>query len=620
MSIANRGKVLRQLDRLFREGTLVGLGDSQLLERYLTRRDEAAFEALLNLHGPMVLALCRRILHDPRDVEDAFQATFLVFVRKASAIRDRGLLSNWLYGVALRVATRARSNTLRRRGREMTVANLEAAVDAEAPDFLGIGPALDQELSRLPGKYRAPLVLCYLKGQTHDQAAVELRCPVGTVRSRLARGRDLLKRRLTRRGFAPTAAVLGTGSSLPAQFLTEAVPPSLIAATVEAAFASGTFTTIQAGAAATSMLALTQGVLTSMKLAQLKWIGLALLTTSLSAGGAIAFSHARAQSARAGGGAVPSAVSMVDPQEASSPQSKEKAPRATSVTGRTQEDAEKEIERKIDQFLQDIGFGDGSFDPTGDGPLANKVLYRKFAPMFGRSSSTSSSVGSTSRTSARTSPSSTGTSLTSTQTPAPINIANDPFSPTSALTRFDSDSRMTVDTTHRSVRELELEIKLALEAFDRIETLYQQGAIALQQREAARGRVLLTTAILEGLHDELDEQNERFGLEHKRKRAELAQAQAQTEVAASVVARNVRLNTRKAGMVGDEDVTKAKAELKGAEAQVAVKQVEMEELELRRVQSSRRAQRIKQVIALAERAKASGVAAPPAQSTVPAVR
>ena len=123
--MSGRGIVLRQIDRLFREGTLGGLGDGQLLERYLTRRDETAFEALVDLHGPMVLGLCRRMLRDPRDIEDAFQATFLVLVRKAPAIRDRSLLSSWLYGVAFRVARRARNQTLRRRGRETTVADLD---------------------------------------------------------------------------------------------------------------------------------------------------------------------------------------------------------------------------------------------------------------------------------------------------------------------------------------------------------------------------------------------------------------------------------------------------------------------------------------------------------------
>ena len=247
MASVNRGVVFQQIDRLYRDGTLSGLGDGQLLERYLTRGDEAAFEALVDLHGPMVLGLCRRVLRDPRDIEDAFQATFLILVRKASTIRDRLHLSNWLYGVAYRVARRARTSTLRRRGREIAVENLEASAAPETAEILGIGPVLDQELNRLPRKYRAPLILCYLKGRTHDQAAEALECPVGTVRSRLARGRDLLRRRLTSRGHAPTAAILCTGTALPAKLLTDAVPPALVSATVEAALGFGASKTIPAG-------------------------------------------------------------------------------------------------------------------------------------------------------------------------------------------------------------------------------------------------------------------------------------------------------------------------------------------------------------------------------------
>ena len=271
-----RGIVLRQIDRLFGEGTLTGLGDGQLLERYLTRRDEDAFEALVDLHGPMVLGLCRRMLRDPRDIEDAFQATFLVLVRKAPAIRDRDLLSSWLYGVAYRVARRARARTLRRRDREATVGVPEVAARAGADRPAEIDPMLDQELSRLPERYRAPLVLCYLRGRTHEQAAEDLRCPVGTVRSRLARGRDLLRKRLTRRGFAPTAmALLGGDPTLPARLLVADVPPSMVAATVRAALGFGSSSFLKAGAVAASSVALAQGVLTTMKLAQLKWIGLA---------------------------------------------------------------------------------------------------------------------------------------------------------------------------------------------------------------------------------------------------------------------------------------------------------------------------------------------------------
>src|SRR5262245_47208534 len=149
MTGIRRGPVLQELDRLFRHGTLSGLGDDELLQRFLDRRDASAFEALVSVHGPMILGICRRILRDPRDVEDAFQATFLVLVRKAPTIRDRGLLSNWLYGVAYRVANRARAQAIRRRVREIGVDRLDAPLYGMPPDIFEIGPALDEELSRL---------------------------------------------------------------------------------------------------------------------------------------------------------------------------------------------------------------------------------------------------------------------------------------------------------------------------------------------------------------------------------------------------------------------------------------------------------------------------------------
>jgi RNA polymerase sigma factor (sigma-70 family) len=211
-SCTGRGILLRQIDRLFCDGTLAGLGDGQLLERYLANGDETAFEALVDRHGPMLLGLCRRMLRDPQDIEDAFQATFLVLVRSGRSVRDRDFVSTWLYRVAFRATRQIRSQTLRRRNCEIQVASPEASVGSDAADIREIGPVLDQELNRLPEKYRAPLVLCYLQGRTHDQAALALRCPVGTVRSRMARGRDLLKKRLTRRGCVSTVAVLGTGS------------------------------------------------------------------------------------------------------------------------------------------------------------------------------------------------------------------------------------------------------------------------------------------------------------------------------------------------------------------------------------------------------------------------
>ncbi len=127
MAKLDRGILFRQLDRLYREGTFTAQNDAQLLERYLLRRDEAAFEALVNLHGPMVLSLCRRFLRDPRDIEDAFQATFLILARRAGSIRKREVLSSWLYGVAYRVAVRSRSDVLRRRSYETACSSVDDA-------------------------------------------------------------------------------------------------------------------------------------------------------------------------------------------------------------------------------------------------------------------------------------------------------------------------------------------------------------------------------------------------------------------------------------------------------------------------------------------------------------
>jgi RNA polymerase sigma factor (sigma-70 family) len=294
MSCAGRGILLRQIDRLFGDGSLASLGDRQLLERFLDSGDETAFEALVDRHGPMVLGLCRRMLRDPRDIEDAFQATFLVLVRTGRSIRDRSLVSTWLYRVAFRVARDARAQTLRHKNCEVQVVDLDIVSKPATNEMLECGTVLDQELRRLPEKYRAPLVLCYLEGRTHDEAAAALRCPVGTVRSRLSRGRDLLRKRLTRGGYAPTTALLAMNPTATFRLMSERVPPSLVSHTVKLALRSGASKSIEGGVAAASVLALTQGVVTTMKLSRIKWIGCSLLAASLPAGGAVAVSYARA--------------------------------------------------------------------------------------------------------------------------------------------------------------------------------------------------------------------------------------------------------------------------------------------------------------------------------------
>jgi RNA polymerase sigma factor (sigma-70 family) len=222
----------RQLETLFRLGTLGGLSDAHLLERFLVHRGEdaeAAFAAVVERHGPMVLRVCRRILADPNDAEDAFQVTFLVLARKACSIARRALLANWLYGVAVRSAREVRKNAARRRAREEPMHNMQPAQSRPAEESGELRCQIDEELSRLPDSFRAPVVLCDLEGMTHKEAAAILGVPVGTVSSRLVRARDLLRPRLARRGLDPSDA------DPPRDSTPMAVPPALIAATSRAA-------------------------------------------------------------------------------------------------------------------------------------------------------------------------------------------------------------------------------------------------------------------------------------------------------------------------------------------------------------------------------------------------
>ena len=179
----------------------LALPDDQLLERFVRLRDETAFEALLHRHGPLVFGVCRKLLYDAHDAEDAFQATFLVLARKAGSVAPRSLLGHWLYGVASRVAARVRQTALRR-AREQSGADLSAVPGAAEKEDSDLAPLLHEEVRRLPDKYRRPVVLCYLEGMTNEEAAHQLRWPVGTVKGRLSRARALLRARLTRRGLA----------------------------------------------------------------------------------------------------------------------------------------------------------------------------------------------------------------------------------------------------------------------------------------------------------------------------------------------------------------------------------------------------------------------------------
>jgi RNA polymerase sigma factor (sigma-70 family) len=213
--------LLRSLPRTLTPDGGDGLTDTELLRRFVGQRDPAAFEILVWRHAAMVLAVCQRILSSDADVEDAFQATFLVFLHKAASIRGREAVASWLYRVAFRTALRARRAAVRRVAHEQQAPPpAPAAADPLDHDLRAV---LDEELNRLPEKYRAPLVLCYLEDRTKEETARLLGCPAGTVSSRLARARQRLQRRLVRRGVALSAA--GLGAAL-AQARAASLPPA----------------------------------------------------------------------------------------------------------------------------------------------------------------------------------------------------------------------------------------------------------------------------------------------------------------------------------------------------------------------------------------------------------
>jgi RNA polymerase sigma factor (sigma-70 family) len=259
--------LLRHLRRAAFQGDAAAMSDGQLLERFLARREEAAFEAIVRRHGPMVLGVCRRVLRNGHDAEDAFQATFLVLVRKATSIVPRELVGNWLYGVAYRTALKARSMAARRRVVEGQVRDMSRSEALDPGARLDLQTQLDQELNRLPDKYRAPVILCELEGKSRRDAAIQLGIAEGTLSSRLARARQMLARRLS-----GPAGVLSAGAvsvALATQTASAVVPAPLLASTVKAGalFALGEAATVVTSA---KVAALTHGVLKAMFLTKLK--------------------------------------------------------------------------------------------------------------------------------------------------------------------------------------------------------------------------------------------------------------------------------------------------------------------------------------------------------------
>jgi HlyD family secretion protein len=346
------GSKSAHLETLWTTGSMTGLSDSQLLSRFAQARDstsELAFRELILRHGPMVLAVCRQVLRHSHDVDDAFQATFLVLVRRAHSLRVDESVGPWLCSVAYRTAQRARAVASRYRPwNEEQLQNAEKPQGEADPFKVDLRPLLYEELGRLPDRYRAPIVLCHLEGKTHEQAARLLDWPVGTLSGRLWRGRQLLRARLERRGVLVPSALLSARWLSGSQSL---VSTPLVECALQAA--------VQFSAARTvslSVLTLTHGVLKIMLVRRLTTAAAVLLLGAIS-GGAIVVAHRpsiltgdRSQEAK------PAAVSSENAEAAPVP-----VPNPTPrPSPRTQTNAE--------TIVADKSLGDCSVECCSDGP------------------------------------------------------------------------------------------------------------------------------------------------------------------------------------------------------------------------------------------------------------
>jgi RNA polymerase sigma factor (sigma-70 family) len=281
MATRQAGVAIRHIRSLIAQHSGASQSDAQLLQRFVAGQDEAAFAALLRRHGPMVHRVCRDVLHDWHAAEDAFQATFLVLARKAASIRKHASVGGWLRGVAQRLALKARAR------RSPVAESLPAAGVAGDPADMTLREAravLHEELERLPALYREPLCLCYLEGKARDEAARQLGWPAGTFNNRMTRARELLHRRLVRRGLALSSVLFTT--LLSGSAATGTVPAALADLTLKAAlrFAAGKTVT---GAA----VGLAEGMLHTMTTIKLKLLAALVLTVGLCGAGAGLWAH-----------------------------------------------------------------------------------------------------------------------------------------------------------------------------------------------------------------------------------------------------------------------------------------------------------------------------------------
>jgi cytochrome c peroxidase len=267
MSQTASDSVLRSIRRLVEDESARHLSDQHLLRQFSDRRDEAAFGILLRRHGPMVLNVCRGVLGNRADAEDAFQATFLILARKAASIRKSESVGSWLYGVAYRTALKARARSAARQKNEAR-ASARAAAEPDDLTWREAQRVLHEELTGLAERYRVPLVACYLEGKTQDEAAAQLGVAKSTLKERLERGRSLLRARLVRRGLGPAAVLFA--AAWPSANASASLPAALASSTIKAAGPYAAGQAAASSAISAEVAALTEGVLGSMLLTKTK--------------------------------------------------------------------------------------------------------------------------------------------------------------------------------------------------------------------------------------------------------------------------------------------------------------------------------------------------------------
>jgi len=577
------GTVLRQIQTLLDAGTAAGLSDGELIARFVDGRGgpatvaSVAFAALVERHGPMVLKVCRDGLRDGHDAEDAFQATFLVLARRAGSIRRRESVGPWLYGVALRVAGGARAAAARRRRHErrgaVMIGKVDRPDDPGRPDE-GEGAALHEEVGRLPERHRAAVVLCYLEGLTHDEAASRLGWPVGTVRSRLAWARDRLRARLTRRGLAPTAGLLAAAP--PGGWALPCVPPALAEATIRAAIGAS------AGTVPAAVLLMAGGALRSLTMARWKLIGIELVAAGLVAGagvGVVAGRQSPAEKGDPGPRPAASGVARAGGREATAD--------STRVLAARLDDARRSLEKQEGLLGRRLVAEGVVAQARGEVQALSAALEARRGDLRDELKLIEDRLGGGNRTAATANvpvPQPEGR-------PAPKDVARR-------------------EAPEDPIRVLVARLAVARDALDIHERLFKQGQLSSLEVIQARSGVHVLMASLAARRDDLRDELERLEAQFATRKADLRGAMSLAQSTSERLAMQVPL--AKSQQIPASAIAQASQDTDWRRSQVDIKRAEVQEVLVRIGQVKRRLGEVESLVQDPPvRAPGSDLPAPP---------